>query len=104
MPRVPTVYILASRRNGTLYVGVTANLRRRLWLHANDLGSRFAAKHAVRLLVYAEHHATMVEAIRREKQIKAWKCVWKIQLIEAVNPEWKDLHDSIDVLATLGAD
>ncbi|MBU3699273.1 MAG: GIY-YIG nuclease family protein [Candidatus Kapabacteria bacterium] len=91
----PAVYILASRRNGTLYVGVTSNLLQRVWQHKNHLLPGFTSKYDVKLLVYFELHATMAEAIRREKAIKEWKRAWKIRLIEERNPSWSDLWAEI---------
>jgi putative endonuclease len=99
--RQPAVYILASRYRGTLYVGVTSALWSRIWDHKNGTTPGFTSKHAIHLLVWYEHRQTMESAIRREKQIKAWKRDWKIQRIETMNPEWRDLHDDIDPLATL---
>jgi putative endonuclease len=91
--RVPCVYILASRRNGTLYIGVTSDLAQRLALHKQGLIEGFTKKYRVHLLVYYEMHPTMEAAIRREKQIKEWRRLWKIRLIEGMNPEWLDLFD-----------
>lgn len=91
--RQPAVYILASRRNGTLYTGVTSNLPRRVWEHRNDLVEGFTRRYGVHMLVYYEWHDDMYAAIRREKQIKKWRRVWKIQLIESLNPDWKDLSE-----------
>ena len=89
----PCVYILASRRNGTLYVGVTSDLPHRVALHKQDLIAGFTKKYRVHLLVYYETHPTMEAAIRREKQLKEWRRLWKIRLIENMNPEWIDLFD-----------
>ena len=94
-PRRPCVYILASRRNGTLYTGVTSNLPQRIWQHQHGLGDGFTAKYNLHTLVWYEQHETMVSAITREKAIKAWKRDWKVELIEASNPEWRDLYDEI---------
>jgi putative endonuclease len=91
----PAVYILASRRNGTLYVGVTSNLLKRVWEHKNQLSEGFTAKYDVKLLVYYELHKTMDEAIRREKAVKEWKRAWKIRLIEEGNPLWTDLWNEV---------
>ena len=95
MAKQPAVYILASKRNGTLYVGVTSNLQKRVWTHKNDLIEGFAKKYGVHLLVYYELCDDIVSAITREKQIKKWNRAWKLQLIEAQNPDWKDLWDNI---------
>ena len=91
----PCVYILASRRNGVLYVGVSSNLVKRIWEHKSDFVDGFTKKYHVHTLVYFELHATMEEAIKREKQLKEWRRDWKIRLIEAFNPYWNDLYDQI---------
>jgi putative endonuclease len=91
MTKQPAVYILASKRNGTLYIGVTSDLAGRVWQHKNDLIEGFTKKYGVHTLVYFEMHADMAEAIRREKQLKKWNRAWKIELIEKENPEWRDL-------------
>ena len=85
------VYILANRRHGTLYIGVTNDLGARLELHRLGLGSAFVKKYAVHKLVYVEPYENAEDAIRREKQLKRWNRDWKIQLIEEDNLEWKDL-------------
>lgn len=95
MPQQPAVYILASRRNGTQYVGVTSDLVRRVWEHQQDLVEGFTKKYRVHHLVSFELHAGMAEAILREKQIKKWNRAWKIELIEKTNPEWSDLWPQI---------
>ena len=94
--RIPCVYILASQRNGTLYVGVTSNLVRRVWEHKNDLADGFTKKYGVHTLVWYEVHPTMDSAITREKRLKEWKRNWKLDLIEGVNPMWDDLYDELD--------
>jgi putative endonuclease len=86
MPRQPAVYILASKRNGTLYIGVTSNLQKRAWEHKNDLVEGFTRRYGVHHLVYFELHEDMISAIRREKQMKKWNRAWKLQLIERQNP------------------
>ena len=91
--KAPCVYILASRRNGTLYIGVTSDLFSRVGLHKQDLIEGFTKKYRVHLLVYYEMHETMEAAIRREKHLKEWRRAWKIRLIESMNPEWFDLFD-----------
>ena len=91
----PAVYILASQRNGTLYTGVTGDLPKRIWEHKSDVAEGFSKHYGVHLLVYFELHSDMPSAIAREKQIKKWNRVWKIRLIEAMNPEWRDLWDEI---------
>jgi len=93
--RVPCVYILASARNGTLYVGVTSDLVKRVFEHRNDFVEGFTKKYKVHRLVYYEVFGDLTAAITREKQIKKWKRVWKIELIEAGNPYWNDLYPEI---------
>ena len=92
------VYIVASKRNGTLYTGVTNNLPRRIYEHKNHLLPGFTDKYAVAKLVYAERFTDVQEAIHREKRLKEWKRNWKKDLIEESNPEWKDLYDDLFVL------
>jgi putative endonuclease len=89
------VYILASRRNGTLYTGVTSNLVKRVWQHRNGEIEGFTKKYDVKRLVYYETHQTAEPAIKREKQIKKWNRQWKLRLIEEDNPDWKDLYGLI---------
>lgn len=91
----PCVYILASRRNGTLYTGVTSNLIQRVWQHKNDLVEGFTKKYGVHTLVWIESHETMESAISREKAIKEWQRAWKLKLIESANPRWRDLYEDI---------
>jgi len=93
--KIPCVYILASRRNGTLYVGVTSNLAARAWQHKNHVVAGFTEKYGVHNLVWYEVHETMESAILREKQLKAGSRARKLALIEAMNPQWRDLHDEI---------
>ena len=88
----PFVYILASRRNGTLYIGVTANLAERVWRHRSGLSDGFTKKYGVHTLVWYEAHATMESAIAREKALKKWKRAWKLELIKKANPTWRDLY------------
>ncbi|MEQ9225653.1 MAG: GIY-YIG nuclease family protein [Parvibaculum sp.] len=90
------VYILASRKHGTLYVGVTNDIARRVDEHRNGIASGFTKKYRVHRLVYAETHDDVNEAIGREKAIKEWKREWKVQLIEKANPEWDDLTASLN--------
>jgi putative endonuclease len=85
------VYILASKKNGTLYTGVTSNPSRRLFEHQHELTPGFTSRHGVKTLVWVEQHDLVVDAIRREKAIKKYPRQWKINLIEAANPEWADL-------------
>ncbi|HNN34861.1 MAG TPA: GIY-YIG nuclease family protein [Ottowia sp.] len=89
--KLPCVYILASQRNGTLYVGVTSNLVQRLWQHRNDQAEGVTKKYQVHTLVWYAAHETMESAIAREKAIKEWLRTWKLELIEAANPDWQDL-------------
>ncbi len=89
------VYLLASRRNGTLYVGVTSDLIRRVWEHKEDLADGFTKRYGVHTLVWYELHDSMEVAIRREKAIKEWKRRWKLKLIEKQNPGWRDLYDEV---------
>ena len=95
MDKQLAVYILASKRNGTLYTGVTSDLRKRIWEHKNDLVEGFTKKYQVHLLVWYEIHETMESAILREKRIKQWKRLWKLRMIEGYNPTWQDLYHSI---------
>jgi len=89
------VYILASKRNGTLYTGVTSNLVQRVWQHKNNVIEGFTQKYNVKILVYYEAHANSEGAITREKQIKKWRRNWKLRLIEEKNPHWNDLYKDI---------
>jgi len=95
MSKQPAVYILANKRNGTLYIGVTSNLRKRAWEHKNDLIEGFTKRYGVHRLVYYELHEDMALAIHREKQMKKWNRAWKLELIEKQNPDWKDLWEGI---------
>jgi putative endonuclease len=89
------VYILASARNGTLYVGVTNNLVRRVYEHRNGLAEGFTAKYQVHRLVYSEICEDIFEAIAREKRVKRWKRAWKIEMIEKENEDWHDLWPTL---------
>jgi len=91
----PAVYILASQRNGTLYTGVTSHLIQRIWQHRNDMVEGFTKTYRVHSLVYFEMHEDMLGAIAREKQIKHWNRAWKLKLVEANNPDWRDLWGDI---------
>ena len=91
----PAVYILANKRNGTLYIGVTSDLAKRIWEHKNNVVEGFSKRYGVHQLVWYELHETMESAIQREKQIKEWKRKWKLELIESVNPNWQDFYDMI---------
>ena len=96
MEKLYYVYMLASGRNGTLYVGVTNDLARRVWEHKTDLVEGFTKKHGVHLLVWYEAHNDINGAIAREKQIKGWNRAWKIRLIEEHNSGWNDLFESVN--------
>ncbi len=87
------VYILCSKKNGTLYIGVTNNLARRVFEHKNKITKGFTSKYDVDKLVYAEEYNDVYEALYREKKLKAWKRDWKIKLINEVNPSWNDLYN-----------
>ena len=89
------VYILASKTNGTLYIGVTSNIQRRLEEHINGLAESFTSKYGLKRLVYLEEYQNPTDAIKREKQLKNWKRLWKLNLINAQNPAWKDLSEDI---------
>lgn len=89
------IYILASKKNGTLYIGVTNNLIKRVYEHKNDFIKGFTQKYRVHNLVYYEVFNDVYEAITREKRIKKWKRQWKIELIRKFNPEWKNLYEEI---------
>ena len=89
------VYILASKRNGTLYIGVTRDLRGRIYQHKNDLEEGFSRKYQVHLLVYYETHDRIDDAIAREKALKNRGRKWKLNLIENFNPEWRDLYADV---------
>ncbi len=91
----PAVYILASKRNGTLYIGVTSDLAKRIWEHRNDAVEGFTKKYNMHHLVYYELHDDMVTAIAKEKQLKKWNRTWKIRLIEELNPQWLDFYEDI---------
>jgi predicted GIY-YIG superfamily endonuclease len=91
----PCVYIMASKRHGTLYTGVTSNLPRRAFEHREGLLGGFSKKYSCKILVWYELHESMIEAITREKQVKAGSRAKKLALIEALNPEWMDLYESL---------
>ena len=95
MIKQPCVYMLASRRNGTLYVGVTSDLVKRVWEHRNNSVEGFTSCYGVHTLVWFEQHGCMESAIAREKALKEWRRLWKLQLIERQNPEWRDLYTDI---------
>ncbi len=89
------VYMLASERNGTLYIGVTSNLLSRVWQHKNDVADGFTKKYQAHCLVWYEAHEIMLSAIAREKALKYWQRMWKIRLIEQINPDWLDLYSQL---------
>ena len=93
----PTVYILASKKNGTIYIGVSSNLQKRVWQHKNNEVEGFTKRYKVHMLVYYELHDDITVAITREKQMKKWKREWKINLIEKNNPNWVDLWENISM-------
>ena len=93
--RQPGVHLLASRKRGTLYVGVTSNLIQRIWQHRNDVVESFTSKYRIHTLVWYELHETMESAILREKAIKEWLRAWKVEMIEKSNPGWRDLYPDI---------
>lgn len=91
----PAVYILASERNGTLYIGVTSNLPQRIWQHREGLVEGFTNRYSVKMLVWYEMHESMEFAIMREKALKKWRRGWKLELIEQSNAQWRDLWDAV---------
>ena len=95
MERQPCVYVLANKRNGTLYTGVTSALVKRIWEHKNNIIEGFTNKYGIHMLVWYELHESMESAIRREKAIKEWKRSWKIEVIERINPQWRDLYSDL---------
>ena len=95
MEKQLAVYILVSKRNGSLYIGVTSNLTKRVWEHKNGMVEGFTKRYNVHRLVWYEIHESMESAITREKRIKEWKRAWKLELIEGANPEWEDLYITI---------
>ncbi|MAC87728.1 MAG: endonuclease [Maricaulis sp.] len=101
MARHPCVYILASQRNGTLYIGVTGNIAMRIMLHKEGKGSAFTRKYKVDRLVWYEFHQDIGFAIEREKRLKNWHRQWKINLIERTKPGWEDLFETIQMWAQI---
>jgi len=95
MERMPCVYMLTSKYNGTLYIGVTSDLPKRIWEHKEGFVKGFTKKYNVHLLVWYEVHECMNEAIIREKQLKKWNRQWKVRLINKLNPNWNDLYLSL---------
>ncbi len=96
MDKQSYVYMLASRRYGTLYLGVTSDLAKRVWQHKNGAVEGFTKMYGVKTLVWFEVHANIYEAITREKQLKRWRRDWKIELIQSTNPLWRDLSEDFD--------
>jgi putative endonuclease len=90
------VYVLSSRKNGTLYIGITNDIARRVWEHRQGTGSRFVKRYGITRLVYLEPHDDIERAIQREKTMKEWSRAWKVRLIEKDNPEWEDLYDRMN--------
>ena len=95
MNKQPAVYILASKRNGTLYIGVTSDLVKRIWQHKNNMVKGFTKRYGVHQLVWYELHENMQSAIEREKRMKGYKRKWKLELIESMNSNWQDLYQTI---------
>ena len=91
------VYILANQRNGTLYVGMTDDLVKRIWMHKNEVLPGFTKDYGVKKLVWFEAHESRESAFQRERQIKKWNRVWKLELIERSNPIWRDLYEEIAI-------
>ena len=89
------VYILTNHPNGTLYIGVTSDICRRAWEHREGVVEGFSRRHGLKCLVYVERHDTIENAIHREKRLKHWPRAWKVNLIRAANPEWRDLYDTL---------
>lgn len=95
MGKQPAVYILANKRHGTLYVGVTSDLVKRVWEHRNGAVEGFTSRYGVHSLVYYEMHDDMEQALLREKRLKKWRRAWKVALIERSNPAWRDLWETL---------
>jgi putative endonuclease len=91
----PCVYMMASSRNGTLYIGVTSDLLSRVWQHKNNVVEGFTEKYEVHQLIWYEPHENMESAILREKVLKKWNRIWKLRLIEQFNPDWQDLYEQL---------
>jgi putative endonuclease len=89
------VYIMTNARNGTLYIGVTSDLPGRVWQHKEGVEDGFTRKYGCKMLVWYEQHGEIEMAIRREKQLKEWKRLWKLRIIEEMNPDWDDLYDGL---------
>ncbi|MBL7480753.1 GIY-YIG nuclease family protein [Legionella bononiensis] len=95
MEQYSYVYIVTNKKNGTLYIGITSNLIKRVWEHKNKATEGFTNKHGCTRLVYYEQHSDILEAIKREKRLKKYLRAWKINLIESINPKWDDLYVDI---------
>ena len=95
MNKQPAVYIMTNKRNGTLYIGVTSDLIKRVWEHKNSMVQGFTKRYGIHLLVWYELHESMGSAILREKRLKNWKRDWKLKLIEDTNPDWRDLYETM---------
>ena len=95
MNKDPAVYIMTNKRNGTLYIGVTSDLVKRVWEHKNNMVEGFTKRYGIHRLVWYEMHESMKSAIDREKRSKEWKRKWKLELIESINPSWQDLYHAI---------
>ena len=95
MTKLPTVYIMANKRNGAVYIGVTSDLVSRVWQHKNDQVEGFTKRYSIHLLIYYGTCSDMNTAINREKQLKHWNRAWKLELIEEQNPEWLDLWPTL---------
>ncbi|MBN1626038.1 MAG: GIY-YIG nuclease family protein [Deltaproteobacteria bacterium] len=95
MIKQPYVYVLSNKRNGTLYIGVTSELAKRVWQHKNSVVEGFSKRYDLHHLVWYEPHENMESAITREKKMKKWNREWKVKLIEKMNPDWKDLYETI---------
>lgn len=95
MERNPCVYIITNEQNGTLYIGVTSDLVKRIYQHKNEVSGGFSKQYKLRMLVWYEQHESMDSAIQREKILKKWNRQWKLELIEAMNPNWDDLYETI---------
>ncbi len=89
------VYIITNQKHGTLYIGVTSDIARRIWEHREGINNGFAAKYGCRMLVWYEEHDRIETAIQREKSLKRWYRKWKIELIESINPDWRDLYPEL---------
>ena len=97
MDKPSYVYIMASEPYGTLYIGVTSNLVKRVWEHREGVVEGFTKQYGVKQLVWFEVHSDILEAIKREKQVKKWNRDWKVNLIQETNPDWRDLYDEIAI-------